>query len=162
MESVNYVCRTMCASDKRVSAILDSLSHEFIILSKWFFNNAMVPNPGKCSFMLLGVDDSLQTNLACDNEMFVIMKVLGVTLDNKLNFAIHLPNITKNGNKKFNVLTQAQKNMTTDQESLYNPTLLNVCTKHSLLRINNIHEQWLRLIQQNYISEFERLFENAN
>ena len=26
----------------------------------------------------------------------------------------------------------------------------------------NIHEQYLRLIQQNYISEFERLLENAN
>ena len=118
----------MCVSGKRVSAILDSLSHKFIILSKWFFNNFMVPNPGKCSFMLLGVDDSLQTNLACDNEIFKKIKqenVLGVTLANKLNFAIYLPNITKNRNKKFNVLTQAQKNMTTDQESLYNPTLLN-------------------------------------
>ena len=118
----------MCVSGKRVSAILDSLSHKFIILSKWFFNNFMIPNPGKCSFMLLGFDDSLQTNLACDNEIFKKIKqenVLGVTLANKLNFAIYLPNITKNRNKKFNVLTQAQKNMTTDQESLYNPTLLN-------------------------------------
>ena len=118
----------MCVSGKRVSAILDSLSHKFIILSKWFFNNFMIPNPGKCSFMLLGFDDSLQTNLACDNEIFKKIKqenVLGVTLANKLNFAIYLPNITKNRNKKFNVLTQAQKNMTTDQESLYIPTLLN-------------------------------------
>ena len=118
----------MCVSGKRVSAILDSLSHKFIILSKWFSNNFMIPNPGKCSFMLLGFDDSLQTNLACDNEIFKKIKqenVLGVTLANKLNFAIYLPNITKNRNKKFNVLTQAQKNMTTDQESLYNPTLLN-------------------------------------
>ena len=118
----------MCVSGKRVSAILDSLSHKFIILSKWFSNNFMIPNSGKCSFMLLGFDDSLQTNLACDNEIFKKIKqenVLGVTLANKLNFAIYLPNITKNRNKKFNVLTQAQKNMTTDQESLYNPTLLN-------------------------------------
>ena len=118
----------MCVSGKRVSAILDSLSHKFIILSKWFSNNFMIPNPGKCSFMLLGFDDSLQTNLACDNEIFKKIKqenVLGVTLANKLNVAIYLPNITKNRNKKFNVLTQAQKNMTTDQESLYNPTLLN-------------------------------------
>ena len=49
-------------SDKRVSIIINSLRHEVAILSKWFFNNAMVLNPEKCSFMLLGVDDSLQTN----------------------------------------------------------------------------------------------------
>ena len=51
-------------------------------------------------------------------------KVLGVTLDNKLNFATHL-NITKNTNKKFNALTPVQKYMTTDQKSLYFPALLN-------------------------------------
>ena len=28
----------------------------------------MVLNPDKCSFMLLGVDDELQTNLVCGNE----------------------------------------------------------------------------------------------
>ena len=56
---------TIYTSDKRVSAIIDSLRHEFSILSKWFYNNFMVLNPGKCSFMLLGVDDSSQTNLVC-------------------------------------------------------------------------------------------------
>ena len=36
------------------------------------------------------------------------------------------------------------------------------CTKRSLRRTNNILERCLRLVQQNYISEFERLLENAN
>ena len=77
----------MYTSDKRVSTIIDSLSHEFTILSKWFYNNFMVLNPDKCSFMLLGVDDSLQTNLVCGDEILKNKKqekVLGVTLDNKL------------------------------------------------------------------------------
>ena len=56
-------------SDKRVSSIINSLRHEFTILSKWFYNNFMVLNPDKCSFMLLGVDDSLQTNLVCSDEI---------------------------------------------------------------------------------------------
>ena len=36
------------------------------------------------------------------------------------------------------------------------------CTKRSLRWTNNILERCLRLVQQNYISEFERLLENAN
>ena len=36
------------------------------------------------------------------------------------------------------------------------------CTKHSIGRINIIHEQCLRLIQQNYTSDFEELLENSN
>ena len=55
-------------SDKSISNIMNSLSHDFNILSEWFYNNFMVLNPDKCSFMLLGVDDELQTNLVCGNE----------------------------------------------------------------------------------------------
>ena len=165
----------MYTSDKRASAIIDSLSHEFTILSKWFYNNFMVLNPDKCSFMLLGVDDSLQTNLVCGDEILKNAKqekVLGVTLDNKAKFATHLSNITKNGNKKFNALTQVQNYMTTDQKKLifssfiksqftYCPLIWMFFTKRSLRRIDNIHERCLHLTQQNYRAEFERLLENA-
>ena len=36
------------------------------------------------------------------------------------------------------------------------------CTKHSIGRINSIHERCLRLIEQNYTSGFEVLLENSN
>ena len=66
----NYVDgSTMYTTDKRVSTIIDSLSHELTILSKWFYNNFMIINPDKCSFLLLGVENSLQTNLACGDEI---------------------------------------------------------------------------------------------
>ena len=47
--------------------------------------------------MLLDVDHELQTNLVCGNETLKNKKkekVPGVTIDNKLNFATHLLNIT--------------------------------------------------------------------
>ena len=106
--------------------------------------------------MLLGVDDSLQTKLVCGNELFKNTKkekVLGVTLENKLNFATHLLDITKNTNKKFNALTRVQNYMTTDQKKLifpsfiksqftYCPLIWMFCTKRSLRRISNIHERY--------------------
>ena len=52
--------------------------------------------------MLLGVNDPLQTNLVCGGQILektIQEKVLGVTLNNKLSFATHLLNITKNANK---------------------------------------------------------------
>ena len=36
------------------------------------------------------------------------------------------------------------------------------CTKHSTGRINSIHERCLRLIPQNYTSDFEVILENSN
>ena len=97
----------MYTSSKRVSTIIGSLRHEFTILSKWFYNNFTVRNPKKRSFMLLGVDDLLQTNLLCGDQVLqkaIQEKVLGVTLDNKLNCATHLLNITRNASM-FNALT---------------------------------------------------------
>ena len=87
----------------------------------------MILNPDKWSFMFLAVGGSLQTNLVCGDEILKNTKqenMLGVTLD-KLNFASHLWNITKNVNKKFNALTRVQKYMNTDQKRQYSPPLLN-------------------------------------
>ena len=64
------------------------------ILNEWMvLKKLMVCNPERRSFMLLGVDDPLQTSLVCGNQILektIQEKVLGVTLDNKLNFAPHL------------------------------------------------------------------------
>ena len=70
----------------------------------------MVLNPDKCSFMLLG-NETLKNSKP--------EKVIGVTIDNKLNFATHLSNITKNANIKFNALIRVQKYMTTDKKSIF-------------------------------------------
>ena len=77
----------------------------------------MVFNPDKCCLVLIN---------HCKSTWYVVMKflktqqekVLGVTLDNKLNFATNLLNITKNADKKLNALTRVQKYMITDQKSL--------------------------------------------
>ena len=95
---------TIYASDKCVSTIVHSLSHEFTLLSKWFYNKFMALNPDKFSFILFRVCDSLQTALPCCVEILKnIKQVLGETLDNRLNFTKHLFNITKNitDQKKF-------------------------------------------------------------
>ena len=66
---------------------MNSLSHDFTILSKWFYNNFVFLNPDQCSFMLLGVDDELQTNLVCGNETLKNSKqekILGVSIESKL------------------------------------------------------------------------------
>ena len=109
----------MYTSDKRVSTIIDSMSHECTILPKRFYNNFMVLHNDKSSFMFSGVDNSLQTTLACRGEILNNAKhekVLGVTLDNKLDFATHLLNVTENANTNFNALTRFHKDMTTDQK----------------------------------------------
>ena len=98
---------TLHTSDKSISNTIISLSHDFTILSIFFYNN----------FTVLNSKTNLQTDLVFGNKTLKNSKqekVLGITIDNKLNFATHLLNITKNANIKFNALTRVQKYMTTD------------------------------------------------
>ena len=47
---------------------MNYLSHDLTIMSKWLYNNFMVLNPDKRSFMLLDLGDEFQTNLVCGNN----------------------------------------------------------------------------------------------
>ena len=79
-------------SEKRLSTIIDSLRYEFTTISKRFYNNFMVLNPK-------------EMQIHCKPTWCVMIKFLKTqnNKNNKLNFATHSLNITKNGNKKFNV-----------------------------------------------------------
>ena len=82
---------------------------ETFLIPQWFHNDFMVLNSDECFIMSLGIDDELQPDLVCGSETLKNSKqekVLGVTIDNRLNFATHFLNIAKNANIKFNTLIQ--------------------------------------------------------
>ena len=67
--------------------------------------------------MLLGIDDKLQTDLVFRKETFKSSKeekVLDVPIDNKLKFARHIANITKNTNSTFNALKKVIEYVNTE------------------------------------------------
>ena len=80
----------------------------------------MVLNLVKCSSMLFGVKGKLQTDLVSNNVTIRNSKnekVLGITFDNKLYFAMHLTSITKIVNIKLNTFTRVKKYITPEQKT---------------------------------------------
>ena len=85
------------------------MNKDFLCLQKWFYDNYMVLNPGKCCFMSLGsnipnndliLEDSTKIPSA---EEYI---VLGITIDNKLTFYNHLKQLCKKVANKLNALTR--------------------------------------------------------
>ena len=90
---------------------MTSLNPDFAILSNWFYKSITTLNPNKCSFVLLGVKNELQTDLTFNNVTIKNSKekkVLKITIDNKLDVSPHLTSIDKKANIELNALTRVQ------------------------------------------------------
>ena len=81
----------MFSSDKNLNNAMNSLNHDFAIVSNWFYRNFKVINPVKCSLCYLALKLNFQADLYLVEitkkkkywELFLIAK-----------FSKHLTNIT--------------------------------------------------------------------
>ena len=97
---------TPYSANKDIIQIKRNLSNDFETLRKWFYEKYMVLNPDKCHFMTLGFQDQNfdfhYKNVVTRNS--AEKKVLGITIDNKLNFKSHIINICTDVNQKLSAL----------------------------------------------------------
>ena len=87
--------RYSCA--KSVNDVLENLQSDLKIALKWFQDNQMMANPGKFKFMILSIN-TINKSIVINNktiESSKSVKLLGLTIDNNLNFGIHINNICK-------------------------------------------------------------------
>ena len=91
---------------------MTSLNQDFSNLSISLYKNFMVLSTDKCSFMLFGVKDELQTDLVSNSVTIKSSKEkneLGITFDSNLDFSTHLISIAKKASIKFNALTRVKR-----------------------------------------------------
>ena len=72
--------------------IKNDLEMDFMIFHKWFHENHMVLNPGKCHYIVIGDNGATQKIILNNNEIASSNegKFLGILLDSKLNFDSHI------------------------------------------------------------------------
>ena len=81
-----------------VSKLIDTLESESEIAINWFTKNEMIINPDKFQAIILDKNNSNLTNilLTIDNETIKSVpsvELLGIHLDDNLNFNMHLTDI---------------------------------------------------------------------
>ena len=99
---------TLYKSGKNMQKIKDDLEMDFMILHKWFHENHMVLNAGKCHYIVIGDDDPTYKIILNNNEIASsnVEKHLGILLDIKLNFDSHITSLCKKKQTKNLVLLQ--------------------------------------------------------
>ena len=88
--------------------VLENLSSITKKLFTWFANNQMKANDDKCHLLLSSPDDSAviqieDSTLKCSK----VKKLVGVNIDYKLKFDIHVETICKKAHRKLSSLSMA-------------------------------------------------------
>ena len=80
---------------KLVIDVIQNLQSDLKIALNWFKDNQMMANPGKFQFTILSKNTINQSTVINNKtiESSKSAKLLGLTIDNKLNFGIHTNNI---------------------------------------------------------------------
>ena len=83
-----------------------NLQTDFRTFKVWFYDNFLVLSPNKCHFITLRNGNNL-CNFSCDDIIIknsLSEKILGLTIDNNLDFSDHIFNTCKTENQKLNAL----------------------------------------------------------
>ena len=86
-----------------------------MILHQWFHEN-----PGKYQYLVIGSKDLSHEIMLNNNEISSSNeeKLLGISLDMKLNFGSHISSLSRKAGQNINVLARLKNYLTSDQRNL--------------------------------------------
>ena len=164
---------TPYVSAKTNEEIIESLENTSADMLSWFAYNGMKANPDKCHILLSGNNNchALVGNHVIENSKQ--QKLLGVLLDNNLNFEKHISNLCTKASQKLSALCRVSSYMSTGQKRIIMKAFISsqfgycplVWMNHSRKinnRINRIHERALRVVYNDQNATFEELLSKDN
>ena len=162
---------TIYACGQSLDSVVSNIEKDMKIAIDWYQDNEMVANPEKFQLMFLGLKDDLKLCIDINGnvvEMTDSVKLLGITIDSKLNFKEHVKSICKKTSNKVRAFTRIAPNLEYEKSTiLYNSFILSnfkycpliwmFCGKTSNDDINRLHKRALRVLLDDYESTFEEL-----
>ena len=159
---------TLYACDTSLDNIFHRLNTDISNVIQWFNCNSMVANPAKFQVIFLGINNE---NLRLNIDGNIInstntVKLLGVTIDDKLCFHPHIKELCKKANQKTMALLRIRKYLTQAKADLicnsyimssfkYCPLIYMFCEKRSNNLMNATQRRCLRARLNNFTLSFE-------
>ena len=159
-----------------VENLLDDLVNDANAAVTWFHENHMVANPEKFQSILLSrnggvcIPISVQNNDLCPTNN---IRVLGVTLDERLNFKSHVDYICNRASRQINSFKRFSKYLKIDRRlSVYKsfiqsnfsycPVAWLFCGRQNSNKLEKLQERAIRIVFDDFSSSYELLCERAN
>ena len=162
-----------CHKDPNIVKV--TLEEASQISVEWFQDNFMKANPSKFQCMTLSrnnqnlkfnVGDSVITSTDC-------VKLLGINIDNKLNFSQHVKHLIKKCGKQVSVLGRLSNVLTTESKLQivdalicsnlrYCNSVYHYCGKSESMQLEKLFKRALRYVFNDFSSEYKDLLLKAN
>ena len=168
---------TLSAWGEKVSKLIDTLESESNIAIDWFTKNEMIIDPDKFQAIILDKKKSNLTNipLTVDNQTIKSVpsvELLGIHLDDKLNFNLHISNICRSAANQLNALIRLKNYLSFNAKRVlinsyiisnfnYCPLVRMFSTAKSLNKIESLQKRALRFLYNDYSISYEGLLEKA-
>ena len=157
---------TPYAISKDFNEIISKLEADAKNLINWFEINYFKMNADKCKLLITNHEDISISVDGYDIKAKKSVKLLGVKIDNKLDFNEHVSNICKKVSLKIHVLAKISHFMSTDKLRMlmkafiesqfgYCPLIWMFHSRKLNNKINKLHERALRLVYKDQDSTFE-------
>ena len=157
-----------------MDALLSSLETDTSTLIKWFRDNYFQLNADKCHLLISKHYKDVLINVGEEViECSSSVKLLGITIDNKLSFDEHVTKLCKKASQKIHALARISNLMSQDKLRVimkafiesqfgYCPLIWMFHSRTLNNRINRLHERALRLVYKNPRLSFDELLRKDN
>ena len=168
---------TLRSFAKTLRGLVTILQSECETAINWLHNNKMIVNPDKFQVILQDKGRSDNTNIEVEigNEKISStssVKLLGVRIDDKLNFNKHINKIFKSAGNQLNALIRLKSSLGLKKKEVslnsfiysnfnYCPLVWMLSHKKSLDKIENLHKRALRFLLNDYVGSYEQLSEKS-
>ena len=163
---------TLCYSSSDLGEIKRNLEKDCEIAMSWFSSNNMKANADKFQLMFISKDNVANNLHIHFNDILVknsqSIDILGIEIDNKLNFNMCIDNICKKTSKQINALKRIKHHLENGSKKvIYNSYInsnFNYCPliwmysgKISMSKLEKIDKRALMFVTNDYISNYELL-----
>ena len=166
------------SAGKNVNEVQSTLNEEGKSISGWYQNNQLQGNLKK--YQVLNIGSKQQRDKVLDVTMMntcikqdEVMKILGVSIDENLDFSHHVSTVCKSAAKRVGVLTRLRNMLPTQAKlKIYKTAILPIltychtvwhhCKASDGRKLERVQERALRTVYCNRTSDYETLLKWAN
>ena len=157
---------------KDLDIVKQTLERESSHLITWFEQNRLKANPEKFQAIVVSKkknDESITFNIGDTNiRSEKCVKLLGVTVDSKLNFDSHIQNLCLKISRQINVLSRIAKYLTLEgRKTIYYsfimsnfgfcPIIWHFCSTTNTKKLERLNYRALKFVYQDFTSNYEDL-----